>query len=74
MAKSIISVGFNIPGYPDTHFELNSNQSLLDYDVIVFNPDISTILVDQPRRHKGKPYFDIDIRREKLERLEAELV
>ena len=60
MAKSVICVGFNIPGQSDNCFELDSSQSLLDYDVIIFNPDISRSLDNTDEKHQGKPCLDND--------------
>ena len=40
MAKNIISAGFQFPGNLATFVALNSKQSLLDGDLIIFRPDI----------------------------------
>ncbi len=51
MAKTIISTGYEIPGFSDRRYDYWSDQSLLDGDVIVFEPD---------RFYEGvsKPSFD----------------
>jgi len=41
MAKSVATIGFEIPGHSKQYISLDSEKSLLDYDVIVFQPDIS---------------------------------
>lgn len=58
MAKSIISVGFEIPGYDDHCLRLNSDQSLLDYDIIIFAPRISGTFSYSQQQYKGKPWLD----------------
>jgi len=54
MAKTIISVGFEIPGNKAKHASLSSKVSLLDYDIAVFNPDISEFS-GYPEQYLGKP-------------------
>jgi hypothetical protein len=58
MAKSIISIGFDIPGYDDQCLRLDSDQSLLDYDIIIFTPQISGTFPYNQTQFKGKPWLD----------------
>lgn len=55
MAKSIISVGFEIPGHRDSFLSLDSDQSLLDYDIVVFTPNISSLFGYGLEDYQGKP-------------------
>lgn len=56
MKKRIISIGFDIPGFDDRCYDYNSSQSLLDADIVVFEPDFSCY--EQHSVHRGAPYFD----------------
>jgi hypothetical protein len=38
MANKIISVEYQIPGFAENYYEYNSDQSLLDAEIIVFKP------------------------------------
>jgi len=51
MARTIISIEYEIPGFSDIHHYYSSDQSLLDADVIVFQP----IEFDESY---GKPSYD----------------
>jgi hypothetical protein len=51
MARTIISIEYQIPGFSDVHYHYSSDQSLLDADVIVFQP----IEFYEPH---GKPSYD----------------
>jgi hypothetical protein len=53
--KKIITIGFEIPGYSELHIPLRSDQSVLDYDVVVFQPDISKFLGLYVNHYLGKP-------------------
>ena len=55
MEKSIITVNFEIPGLSDKCIALSSDQSLLDYDIIVFEPDISEFVPPLADTFQGKP-------------------
>lgn len=60
MAKRIFSVGFNFPGDEAECISFESNWSLLDADIIIFEPRIgyygqSTI---SNKQHMGKPLLD----------------
>jgi hypothetical protein len=55
VGKSIITVNFEIPGLSDKCVSLSSDQSLFDYDIIVFNPEISEFLTWQTESFQGKP-------------------
>ncbi len=54
MSKSIISVEFEIPGHSDECLPFSSDKSLLDFDIIVFQPDISSY-VSWTEQYQGKP-------------------
>src|SRR5258706_13743733 len=59
MSKSIISVGFEIPGHPGKYEPFFSDRSLLDADIIIFQPDISDYVSDyvswSEEQWQGKP-------------------
>jgi hypothetical protein len=55
MAKSMVSVGFEIPGHDEMNIRLDSDQSLLDYDIIIFMPTISGTFGYSHQQYKGKP-------------------
>jgi hypothetical protein len=76
MSKSIISVGFEIPGHDDKYFSIDSDQSLLDYDIIVFRPKISGAFSYTYEQFRGKPCLndnDSFSLKEKSERWRQEL-
>lgn len=52
--KKIISVGFDIASDDVQYCDFNSEQSLLDWDIILFRPDIYEFL-DYSDTYKGKP-------------------
>jgi hypothetical protein len=54
MAKNIVTVGLEIPGQSGKYLPLSSDQSLLDYDVIVFVPDISDFITYSGEFYQGK--------------------
>lgn len=54
MAKNIVTVGLEIPAHSENYVSIKSEQSLLDYDVIVFVPDISD-LNSYGEYYQGKP-------------------
>ena len=56
MRKRIISVGFSIPGHSDCYHSYNSSQSLLDADIVVFEPDFSCYR--KYSTYQGKKCFD----------------
>jgi hypothetical protein len=55
MDRKIITAGFEIPGYSELDISLRSDQSVLDYDVVVFQPDISEFLEGYTNYFQGKP-------------------
>jgi hypothetical protein len=55
MARNIATIGFEVPGFSSQHIALGSDQSLLDYDVIIFQPDISEFLGLSFEHYQGKP-------------------
>jgi hypothetical protein len=54
MTQSIVSIEFEIPGHSDNHLSFSADNSLLDYDIIVFAPDISSYLVGE-KLFQGNP-------------------
>lgn len=56
MEKKILTVGYELPGHSDWHFEQSSKQSLLDADIIVFESDLSGYA--QKAAFQGKPRID----------------
>lgn len=58
MEKKIITIGYEIPGYSDWSYAYSANQSLLDADIIVFEPDFSSYNLDYPSHYQGKPLYD----------------
>ena len=60
MRKKIISIGFQIPGYGDCYHRYNSSQSLLDADIVIFEPDLSRSYIHSST-YQGKACFDEDI-------------
>jgi len=54
MARSIVSVGFEIPGGKAKYTSLSSKLSLLDYDIAVFNPGIGEFY-GYGEQYLGKP-------------------
>ena len=60
MAKNIATIGYEIPGFSSQLIALGSDQSLLDYDVIIFQPDISEFLGWSSSHFQGKPSLSED--------------
>jgi len=56
--KKIITIGFDIPGYSENYKPYNSSQSLLDADIIVFEPNLSDYYC--PENYQGKPCYSED--------------
>ena len=55
MPKKIVIIGTSLP-YNEVDFvSLHSQNSLLDYDISVFNPDISSFYGYSPSSYMGKP-------------------
>jgi hypothetical protein len=52
--KRVASVGCEIPGGLSEYISINSESSLLDYDIIIFRPNILS-LVDYNEQYQGKP-------------------
>jgi hypothetical protein len=59
MAKSIVSVEFEIPGHSEKYLEFSSDQSLLDFEIIIFQPDISDY-VSWSEQYQGKASLNED--------------
>lgn len=55
MAKTIATVEFEIPGHFDKYLSIESDQSLLDYEIIVFTPDIRSMFGYVSENYQGKP-------------------
>lgn len=59
MAKNIITIGFELPGHSDLCHAYSTNQSLLDADVIIFEPDFDSYSLDSYDSHyNGKCCYD----------------
>lgn len=54
--KKIITIGFDIPGYAENYKPYNSSQSLLDADIVIFEPDFSDYSYYE--NYQGKPSYD----------------
>jgi len=57
MPKKVISVGFEFPGNAAEYIPFNSDRSLLDADIIVFQPAMRS-QYSAYDSYKGKPLFD----------------
>jgi hypothetical protein len=57
MAKKLISIGYNIPGYSPNCHPFSSDQSILDADLVVFEPKISGSYFTS-QSFQGLPWFD----------------
>lgn len=55
MSKNILSVGFEIPGASGEYVPYKSDRSLLDADIIIFQPDISHFFTSES--YQGLPSF-----------------
>ena len=55
MSKKILSVGFEIPGGSGEYVPYKSDRSLLDADIIIFQPDISGFFTSES--YQGLPSF-----------------
>ena len=55
MAKSIITIGIDVPGEKTKCIPLESKLSLLDYNISIFDPDISTFYRYGSNSYQGKP-------------------
>lgn len=58
MAKKIACIGTNIPGTDAESISLSSKSSLLDYDVVVINPDISVFYGYGYEEYNGRRCLD----------------
>ena len=77
MAKNIVTVGLEIPAHSESYVSVRSEQSLLDYDVIVFVPDISDLSNSYSEYYQGKPSLSDNASftlKEKASRWKQELV
>lgn len=57
MAKSIITIGIDIPSDKTKYTPLKSKLSLLDYDIAIFDPTIRGSY-EYPKEYLGKPWLD----------------
>lgn len=55
MTKKILSIGFEFPGNAAEYIPFRFDQSLLDADIIVFAPDISSYIDYDCGKMEGKP-------------------
>lgn len=61
MEKRIITIGYKLPGHSDWYLAYSTNQSLLDADIIVFQPDFSDYALDPfYPRFEGKPSYELN--------------
>jgi hypothetical protein len=59
MAKSVICVGFDVPGSAAAKSVNHKSQlSVLDADIVVFNPDVSDYIRNYSDTYQGKPSLD----------------
>jgi len=58
MTKQIMFVGFDLSGSMGKHVSHNSATSLLDADIVVFNPDIREYIRTAVETYQGKPSLD----------------
>lgn len=60
MPKKVITIGYQVPGLSDCYKPYSSEQSLLDADLVVFEPDISVYSEDEflIGTHRGKDSYD----------------
>lgn len=55
MAKTVITIGLDLAS-DDTHFEdLESKMSLLDWDIVLFKPDMRSLYAGCTDQYKGRP-------------------
>lgn len=54
MQKKLVTIGYEIPGFSGVCVPLSSDQSILDYDIVVFEPDISEFYSSYPNYFQGK--------------------
>ena len=57
MSKKIAAVGVNIPGDDSAYISFLSKNSLLDYDISVFDPNIE-FFYEYRENYRGKPCLD----------------
>ncbi len=54
MAKTVITIGLDLAS-DDTHFEdLESKMSLLDWDIVLFKPDMRSLYAGCTDQYKGR--------------------
>lgn len=58
MKKEIISVGIDLASEEVAQSEIESRQSLLDWDIVLFRPDISPFIHSYADSYQGKPCLD----------------
>jgi hypothetical protein len=56
--KKIATVGFWVPGHNEMYMSFNSNTSLLDFDIAIFDPNIRSFFGNNYREYRGKPTLD----------------
>ncbi len=61
MNKKIITISYELPGHSDLCRDYSTNQSLLDADIILFEPNFDSYNLDTPNAcYCGKPCYDKD--------------
>lgn len=66
-----------MPGHSDKFLSLESDQSLLDYDIVIFTPDISSLFGYDLEQYQGRPCLSDDASfrlKEKAQRWRQELI
>ena len=59
MERTLLTIGFNLPGHSESFHEFSTEQSLLDADIILFQPDLSGYRLDTNSPYfQGKRSFD----------------
>lgn len=74
--KNIISIGFDFPGGSVDYFDFDTDNSLVDYDIIVFSPQLYGSIVFYEKEYQGKPSLSESksfVLKEKLNHWQREL-
>jgi hypothetical protein len=59
MERTLLTIGFDLPGRSESTHEFSTTQSLLDADIILFQPDLSGYRLDSNHPYfQGKRSFD----------------
>lgn len=61
MNKTIFSVNYDIPGYSNTYLDITSKCSLMDADIILFDPDFGygdNTNINGDNKYRGKILYN----------------